>query len=56
MQNPQHGVLRPDTDELEIGSKPAVSVRYLQNRLSDAHASLVAAEQEIRRLIHEADF
>jgi hypothetical protein len=44
-----------DMDQLETGSKPAISVGYIQNRLSDAHASLMAAEVEIRRLIHEAD-
>ena len=41
---------------LETGSKLAISVGYIQTRLSDAHDSLVAAEQEIHRLIREADF
>ena len=44
-----------DIAELETGSKIAISVTYIQNRLSDAHHSLVAAEEEIRRLINEAD-
>lgn len=44
-----------DIDALEIGSKTAISVAYIQNRLSDAQKSLVAAEEEIDRLIHEAD-
>jgi len=43
-------------EELEAGSKLAISVGYIQNRLSDARDSLVAAEQEIHRLIHEAEF
>lgn len=41
---------------LEVGSKLAISVGYIQNRLTDAQASLVAAEQEIQRLIHEMNF
>jgi hypothetical protein len=45
-----------DIEELEAGSKLAISVGYIQNRLSDARDSLVASEQEIHRLIHEADF
>ena len=43
-----------DVDELETGSKTAVSVAYIKNRLSDAQESLFAAEGEIGRLIHEA--
>jgi hypothetical protein len=45
-----------DIEELEAGSWPVRSVGYIQNRLSDARDSLAAAEQEIRRLIDEADF
>jgi hypothetical protein len=43
-----------DIEELEAGSKLALSVVYIQNRLSDAHESLAAAKQEIQRLIHES--
>jgi hypothetical protein len=42
-----------DVDELEIGSRVAVSVAFIKNRLSDAQESLSAAETEIARLIHE---
>jgi hypothetical protein len=44
-----------EIDELEIGSKMAISVAYIQNRLTDAQASLGAAAEEIGRLIDEAD-
>jgi hypothetical protein len=43
-----------DIEEQETGSKPAVALAYIQDRLSDAHDSLVAAEEGIRRLIREA--
>ena len=42
-----------NVDELVAGSKTAVSVAYIKNRLSDAQDSLAAAEGEIGRLIHE---
>ena len=42
-----------DVDELEIGSRIAVSVAFIKNRLSDAQESLSAAETEIARLLHE---
>ena len=45
-----------DIEELEAGSKLAISVGYIQNRLSDAQASLGAAEQEIQRLVHDGNF
>jgi hypothetical protein len=44
-----------DDVELESGSKTAVSIAYIKNRLSDAEASLSAAEGEIGRLIQSAD-
>ena len=44
-----------DIKEPEAGSRLATSVGYIQDRLSDAQESLVAAQQEIQRLIHEAD-
>ena len=40
-----------DIEELEAGSKLALSVGFIQNRLSDAHDSLAAAKQEIQHLI-----
>lgn len=43
-----------DVDELEAGSKMAVSVAFIKNQLSDAQASLFAAEGEIGRLILDA--
>jgi len=43
-----------DIEELEAGSNLALSVGYIQNRLSDAHDSLGAAKQEIQRLIQES--
>ena len=43
-----------DADELEAGSKTAESVAYINNRLSDAQISLVAAEVEIGRLLQES--
>ena len=43
-----------DIEQLEAGSKLALSVGYIQNRLSDAHDTLSAAKQEIQRLIHES--
>jgi hypothetical protein len=43
-----------DDDELEKGSTTATSVAYIQNRLSDAHDSLGAAEGEIARLIQQS--
>lgn len=43
-----------DTDELETGSQMATSVAYIQNRLSDANESLVAAEGETARLIERS--
>jgi hypothetical protein len=42
-------------EEQEAGSKLAISVGYIQNRLSEAQASLEAAEQEIHHLIQEVD-
>ena len=42
-----------DVDELEIGSRVAVSVAFIRNRFSDAQESLSAAETEIARLLHE---
>ena len=42
-----------NVDELEAGSRVAVSVAFIQNRLSDAQESLLAAEGEIGRVIHE---
>ena len=44
-----------DIDELETGSKIAISVTYIVNRLTDAEASLVAAADEIGRLINDTD-
>ena len=44
-----------DVDELEAGSKTAMSVAFIKNRLSDAQESLLAAEGEIGRLIHEGE-
>jgi len=44
-----------DDVDLESGSKTAVSIAYINNRLSDAQDSLLAAEQEIGRLIQSAD-
>jgi hypothetical protein len=41
--------------ELEARSKLAISVGYIQNRLSDAQSSLVADEQEIQRLKQEVN-
>jgi hypothetical protein len=43
-----------DVDELETGSTMAVSVAFIKNQLSDAQASLFAAEGEIGRLILDA--
>ena len=43
-----------DIEELEAGSKLALSVGYIQNRLSDADDSLPAGEQEIQGLIPES--
>jgi hypothetical protein len=43
-----------DVDELEAGSKMAVSVAFIKNQLSDAQESLFAAEGEIGRLILDA--
>ena len=43
-----------DVDRLEIGSRVAVSVAFIKNRLSDAQESLSAAETEITRFLHEA--
>lgn len=40
-----------DTEALEKGSERAAAVAYIVNRLSDAHAALSAAEEEIARLI-----
>jgi hypothetical protein len=45
-----------DVGELETGSHPAVSIAYVKNQLGDAQHSLSAAEGEIGRLIHQADF
>jgi len=42
-----------DVDELEIGSRVAVSIAFIKNRLSDAQESLSAAETEITRLLNE---
>jgi hypothetical protein len=42
-----------DTNELESGSKSAVSVAYVKNQLADAQRSLTEAEGEIGRLIQE---
>jgi hypothetical protein len=42
-----------DVDELEIGSRVAVSIAFIKNRLSDAEESLSAAETEITRLLNE---
>ena len=42
-------------EELEAGSKLAISVGYIQNRLADAQTSLQGAAEEIDRLIREAD-
>jgi len=44
-----------DIEELGAGSKLAISVGYIQNRLADAQASLQGAAEEIDRLICEAD-
>ncbi len=44
-----------DDVDLESGSKTAVSIAHIKNRLSDAQDSLLAAEQEIGRLIQSAD-
>jgi hypothetical protein len=43
-----------DVDELEAGSKMAVSVAFIKNQLSDAQESLFAAEGKIGRLILDA--
>jgi hypothetical protein len=43
-----------DVDELEAGSRVAVSVAFIKNQLSDAQESLLAAEGEIARLLHES--
>ena len=43
-----------DVDQLDTGSRTAASVTYIKNRLSDAQASLVLAEEEIGRLINQA--
>ena len=53
MQNPPPSAFATDVDELEAGSKIAVSVAFIKNRLSDAQESLLAAEGEIGRLFHE---
>jgi hypothetical protein len=42
-----------DADRLEAGSRVAVSVAFIKNRLSDAQESLSSAEGEIARLLHE---
>ena len=42
-----------DVDELESGSRVAVSVAFIKNQLSDAQVSRLAAEGEIARLLHE---
>ena len=42
-----------DVDKLEAGSRIAVSVAFIKNRLSDAQESLSAAEGEVARLLHE---
>ena len=44
----------PNVDQLEAGSTAARSLAFIQNRLSDAQESLLAAEEEIGRIIHEA--
>jgi hypothetical protein len=42
-----------DVDKLEAGSRIAVSVAFIKNRLADAQESLSAAEGEVARLLHE---
>ena len=42
-----------DVDKLEAGSRVAVSFAFIKNQLSDAEESLVTAEGEIARLLHE---
>jgi hypothetical protein len=44
-----------DIEEPETGSKLAISVGCVRKRLTDARTSLVAAEEEIRWLIQEAE-
>lgn len=43
-----------DVTELETGSRTGTSVAYINNQLSDARESLLAAEGEISLLIHDA--
>jgi len=43
-----------DVAELETGSLTGTSVAYINNQLSDARESLLAAESEINRLIQGA--
>jgi hypothetical protein len=45
---------RVGMDELETGSKIAITFMYIDNRLTDAQASLVAAVEEIGRLLNES--
>lgn len=49
------GRFAADVDELEAGSKTAMSAAFIKNRLSDAQESRLAAQGEIGRQIHEGE-